>query len=234
MVIDPFCGCGTTIAAAQKLNRCWIGIDITSLAISLIRHRLADSFGKVATYEVIGEPVSLPDAVKLAQEDPYQFQWWTLGLVGARPVEQKKGADKGIDGRIYFHDEGAGTHPGSDPLRAPAPESRLIRSSSSTDRSVGRRSRTRCDRLVPTFVRSTICSRKRLPTLNGLPRLDSNGGLSSRVISTFATTRLNAWRSLPRKYNVYSHVVRCHWRRSRRNSRVRTSKNEKSLPPTSR
>jgi DNA modification methylase len=104
VVLDPFCGCGTTIAAAQRLKRRWIGIDITSLAFTLIRHRLADSFGAAATYEVVGEPVSLPDAVKLAADDPYQFQWWALGLVGARPVEQKKGADKGIDGRIYFHD----------------------------------------------------------------------------------------------------------------------------------
>ena len=103
-VLDPFCGCGTTIAAAQNLNRHWIGIDITSLAISLIRYRLADTFGSAATFEVIGEPVSLPDAAQLAHDDPYQFQWWALGLVAARPVEQKKGADKGIDGRIYFHD----------------------------------------------------------------------------------------------------------------------------------
>ena len=103
-VLDPFCGCGTTIAAAQKLNRQWIGVDITSLAISLIRHRLADTFGGKVEYEVIGEPVSLPDAAKLAHDDPYQFQWWALGLAGARPVEGKKGADRGIDGRIYFHE----------------------------------------------------------------------------------------------------------------------------------
>jgi hypothetical protein len=106
-VLDPFCGCGTTIAAAQKLNRRWIGIDITNLAITLIRSRLTDTFAGGAIYEVIGEPVSLPDATRLAADDPYQFQWWALGLVGARPVEQKKGADKGIDGRIYFH-EGPG------------------------------------------------------------------------------------------------------------------------------
>jgi hypothetical protein len=103
-VLDPFCGCGTTVAAAQRANRRWIGIDITSLAISLIRSRLADAFGDQAKYEVVGEPVSLPDAATLAHDDPYQFQWWALGLVGARPVEGKKGADKGIDGRIYFHD----------------------------------------------------------------------------------------------------------------------------------
>ncbi len=109
-VLDPFCGCGTTIAAAQRLRRRWIGIDITHLAINLIRHRLRDAYGNDITkdYRVIGEPVTADEAGELAKEDPYQFQWWALGLVGARPTEQKKGADKGIDGRIYFHDEGPG------------------------------------------------------------------------------------------------------------------------------
>ena len=68
-----------------------------------MRHRLKDSFGESAQYRVVGEPISLPDAEALAKQDPYQFQWWALGLVGARPVEQKKGADKGIDGVITFH-----------------------------------------------------------------------------------------------------------------------------------
>jgi DNA modification methylase len=106
-VLDPFCGCGTTIVAAQRLKRRWIGIDITHLAITLIKHRLLDAFGAVK-FEVLGEPVSLTDAQALAGNDPYQFQWWALGLVGARPTEQKKGADKGIDGRLYFHDEPKG------------------------------------------------------------------------------------------------------------------------------
>jgi DNA modification methylase len=106
-ILDPFCGCGTAIAVAQRLGRCWVGIDITHLAITLIKHRLRDAFGdQVAkTYKVVGEPVSLPDAQTLAAQDRYQFQWWALGLVGARPVEEKKGADKGIDGRLYFHDD---------------------------------------------------------------------------------------------------------------------------------
>jgi len=104
LVLDPFCGCGTTIAAAQSLGRRWIGIDITHLAIGLIRSRLRDTFGD-AQFTVIGEPTSLPDAAALANSEPYQFQWWALGLVGARPVEQKKGADRGIDGRLFFHDE---------------------------------------------------------------------------------------------------------------------------------
>ena len=108
-VLDPFCGCGTAIAVAQRLNRRWIGIDVTHLAITLIKHRLQSAFDEQVreTYDVIGEPTSLPDARSLASDDPYQFQWWALGLVGARPVEQKKGADKGIDGRIYFHDDEA-------------------------------------------------------------------------------------------------------------------------------
>ena len=104
-VLDPFCGCGTTIAVAQRLKRRWVGIDITHLAITLIKHRLQDAFGRGVSYQVVGEPVSFPDAEVLAKQDPYQFQWWALGLVGARPVEQKKGSDKGIDGRLYFHDD---------------------------------------------------------------------------------------------------------------------------------
>ena len=105
VVLDPFCGCGTAVAVAQKLKRSWIGIDITHLAIALIKYRLRDSFGEEAKFDIVGEPVSVPDAKALAEEDPYQFQWWALSLVNARPVEQKKGADKGIDGRIYFHDD---------------------------------------------------------------------------------------------------------------------------------
>lgn len=108
VVLDPFCGCGTAVAAAQRLNRQWVGIDITCLAISLIKHRLHNAFGDGIKdgYQIKGEPVSESDARELAASDPYQFQWWALGLVNARPVEQKKGADKGIDGRIFFHDEG--------------------------------------------------------------------------------------------------------------------------------
>lgn len=102
-VLDPFCGCGTTIAVAERTGRRWIGIDITHLAVNLIKHRLT-GFGAVAgkDYKVVGEPTTLQDAAKLAEEDKYQFQFWSLGLVGARPVEEKKGADKGIDGRRRF------------------------------------------------------------------------------------------------------------------------------------
>lgn len=110
LVLDPFCGCGTTIQVAQRLNRRWIGIDITHLAIGLIKKRLSDAFGLQIreTYEVIGEPTDYAGAARLAEEDKYQFQWWALGQVGARPAEQKKGADRGIDGRTYFHDDRSG------------------------------------------------------------------------------------------------------------------------------
>jgi DNA modification methylase len=106
VVLDPFCGCGTAIVVAQHLKRRWVGIDITHLAVNLMKHRLLTAFGEgvKAAYKVVGEPTDVAGAQQLAHEDPYQFQWWALGLVGARPVEQKKGADKGIDGRLPFHE----------------------------------------------------------------------------------------------------------------------------------
>ena len=110
VVLDPFCGCGTTVAAAERLNRQWIGIDITHLAISLIRHRLHDIFGSdLRPYDVIGEPEDAGSAEALARQDRYQFEWWALGLVDARPARDKrKGADSGIDGYINFFDDNSG------------------------------------------------------------------------------------------------------------------------------
>ena len=118
LVLDPFCGCGTAIAAAHKLNRRWIGIDITHLAISLQKYRLADMFELVSgkDYEVIGEPTTVEGARALAQDSAndgrYQFEWWALSLLRAKPVggktgsrQGRKGADKGIDGIISFFDE---------------------------------------------------------------------------------------------------------------------------------
>ncbi|MGI8958960.1 MAG: DNA methyltransferase [Bryobacteraceae bacterium] len=102
IVLDPFCGCGTTIHAAQKLNRQWIGIDITNLAISLIEKRLTDAFPGIQ-FEVHGTPKDLDGAHALAAKDKYQFQWWAVSLVKAVPYGgKKKGADTGIDGFIYF------------------------------------------------------------------------------------------------------------------------------------
>lgn len=111
VVLDPFCGCGTAIDAAQELDRRWIGIDITHLSIGLIKHRLTGRYGPeiAKTYKVVGEPTTVEDAAVLAREDPFQFQAWALGLVGARVAgSDKKGGDKGIDGRLYFHDSAGG------------------------------------------------------------------------------------------------------------------------------
>jgi DNA modification methylase len=107
VVLDPFAGCGTTIDAAQELGRHWIGIDITHLSVGLIKHRLADRYGPAiaGTYRTIGEPTTVEDARVLAKEDPFQFQAWALGLAGARIAgSDKKGGDKGIDGRLFFHE----------------------------------------------------------------------------------------------------------------------------------
>lgn len=108
VVLDPFCGCGTTIVAAEKLKRRWIGIDITHLAINLIRNRLHDLTGGAARFRVVGEPESLAGAEELSRQDKYQFQFWALGKVNARPTKEKKGADKGIDGRLMFDESGKG------------------------------------------------------------------------------------------------------------------------------
>ena len=105
VVLDPFCGCGTAVHAAQKLNRQWLGIDITHLAISLIEKRLKDSFGAKCKFEVHGTPKDLDAARNLAMRDKYQFQWWAVSLVDAQPFQgKKKGADGGIDGLKFFGD----------------------------------------------------------------------------------------------------------------------------------
>lgn len=111
VVLDPFCGCGTAIAAAHKLGRSWVGIDVTHLSIALMKYRLKDMFLD-AEFEVIGEPKDVGAARQLAQDDRYQFQWWAQSLVRAKPLGAKsggktgkKGSDKGIDGVINFIDD---------------------------------------------------------------------------------------------------------------------------------
>ncbi|HVB23585.1 MAG TPA: DNA methyltransferase [Ktedonobacteraceae bacterium] len=111
IILDPFCGCGTAIAAAQKLGRKWIGIDITHLSIALQKYRLQEMFPDIQ-FKVVGEPHDVGAAKQLAQDDRYQFQWWALSLVRAKPLggqegskTGKKGSDKGIDGAITFIDD---------------------------------------------------------------------------------------------------------------------------------
>ena len=114
VVLDPFCGCGTAVAVAERLGRRWIGVDITHLAISLMRSRLSDTFGsQMSEYDVVGVPQDVESARALATESEhdgrYQFEYWALGLVEARPGNnRRKGADAGVDGYINFFDDDSG------------------------------------------------------------------------------------------------------------------------------
>lgn len=102
VVLDPFCGCGTTVHAAQKLGRQWIGIDVTHLAIGLIEKRLRDAFEDVA-FTTHGVPTDLGGAKALAEADKHEFEKWALSLIDATPGNMgKKGADGGFDGNKYF------------------------------------------------------------------------------------------------------------------------------------
>jgi site-specific DNA-methyltransferase (adenine-specific) len=106
VVLDPFCGCGTTVHAAQKLDRQWIGIDITYLAINLIKRRLKDAFGEEFEFEEKGQPTDFASAKRLAELDKFQFQHWALSIIGARPRKEGegKGADRGVDGLLYYYE----------------------------------------------------------------------------------------------------------------------------------
>jgi site-specific DNA-methyltransferase (adenine-specific) len=108
IVLDPFCGCGTAVHAAQTLKREWIGIDITHLAISLIEKRMKDAFPGI-NFEIYGTPTDLDGARNLAERDKYQYQWWACSLVNAQPYkDKKKGSDGGTDGLIFFQDDEKG------------------------------------------------------------------------------------------------------------------------------
>jgi DNA modification methylase len=104
VVLDPFCGCGTTVDAAQKLDREWIGIDITYLAIDLIEKRLRDTYGEEieGTYEILGKPRDLGGAKSLFERNPFDFERWAVSMVDGQPNEKQVG-DRGIDGVTRFH-----------------------------------------------------------------------------------------------------------------------------------
>jgi len=111
VVLDPFCGCGTTIDAAEKLGRRWIGIDITYLAINLIKRRIRDRYperfnDEIVGFEEKGQPTDFESAKRLAELDKFQFQHWALSLIGARPLKEGegKGADRGVDGLLYYYE----------------------------------------------------------------------------------------------------------------------------------
>jgi adenine specific DNA methylase Mod len=103
VVLDPFCGCGTTVEAAEKLKREWIGIDVTHYAVTLIERRLKATGAAQDSYQVAGRPIDLAGARDLANRDKHQFQWWAAWRLGARWYrEERRGADRGIDGRMLF------------------------------------------------------------------------------------------------------------------------------------
>ena len=108
-ILDPFCGCGTSVAVAEKVKRNWVGIDITTLAINLIKHRIKHQFGLGnKQINVEGLPNDLAGAREMFNKDPFEFEYWALDLINAMPAQSKskdnmRGADKGIDGIITFH-----------------------------------------------------------------------------------------------------------------------------------
>lgn len=104
VVLDPFCGCGTAVDAAQKLGRAWIGIDVTHIAIGMIENRMREGYPGI-DFETIGVPRDLASAERLALDDPHQFQQWVCWQVGGFPRE-KKGGDKGVDGWFNYLAEG--------------------------------------------------------------------------------------------------------------------------------
>jgi site-specific DNA-methyltransferase (adenine-specific) len=103
VVLDPFCGCGTTVHAAQKLGRQWVGIDVTHLAVGLIEKRLREAFPDVQ-FATHGVPQDIEGARDLARRGQYhEFEKWALSLIAAQPGNMgKKGADKGIDGNLFY------------------------------------------------------------------------------------------------------------------------------------
>jgi DNA modification methylase len=110
VVLDPFCGCGTTVEAAQKLKRQWIGIDVTHYAVTLIESRLKGLHVASSSYQVVGRPADLAGARELARRDKHQFQWWAAWYLGSHTYrEEKRGADRGIDGNIFYPNGPYGT-----------------------------------------------------------------------------------------------------------------------------
>ena len=110
VVFDPFCGCGTTLHAAESLNRSWIGIDISRFSVGVVKNRLVKSFERkiLDQIEVSGIPTTVESAMQLAQENPWEFEKWVCGQLGAKGLYKRpgaKGSDGGIDGVIEFYAE---------------------------------------------------------------------------------------------------------------------------------
>ena len=116
LVLDPFCGCGTTVHAAESLKRRWVGIDIAQFSAGLIRNRLADNFHHLGKTDIsiVGTPLTVDQARELARDKPFEFEKWVCGEVGARGLHHnpgQRGRDGGVDGviRFYYTEGGLGS-----------------------------------------------------------------------------------------------------------------------------
>ena len=108
LVLDPFCGCGTAVHAAENLGRRWLGVDVSAFSVGLVRERMLRNFELLTTDEVLvkGVPVSLADAEALAKRDKFDFEKWVCGAIGAEGMFHdpgSRGADGGVDGVVKFY-----------------------------------------------------------------------------------------------------------------------------------
>lgn len=116
LVLDPFCGCGTAVHAAEKSGRRWVGIDISAFAVGLMRERILNNFELLTTDDVLvrGVPVNVSEAEALAQRDKFEFEKWVCGTMGAEGMFHEpgtRGADGGVDGVIRFYPFRLGKRP---------------------------------------------------------------------------------------------------------------------------
>ena len=107
-VLDPFCGCGTTVHAAETLGRKWLGIDSSRFSAGLVRDRILHNFRYLSADDVDlrGTPDSIAEARKLARENPVEFEKWVCGYLGAEGMFREPGErdeDGGVDGVLKFY-----------------------------------------------------------------------------------------------------------------------------------
>ena len=116
LVLDPFCGCGTAVHAAENLGRRWLGVDLSAFSVGLMRERILRNFEQLTTDDVLakGVPVTIADAEALARRDQFEFEKWVCGAIGAEGMFHEpgtRGADGGVDGVVKFYPFRLGQEP---------------------------------------------------------------------------------------------------------------------------